>query len=156
MVERITISLDEAVLAGLDGFMEQRGYTNRSEAIRDLLRQSLTARAGEALAGGHCLATVSFIYDFGERDLIVRLARMLHDHHDLAISSQRAVVDHHHSVETLIMNGPTERVRALCDAIVSERGVKFGQVNLVPVAHQGDAHRHHQHGHSHAHLTPLL
>ncbi len=156
MVERVTITIDEAALGAIDAFMDERGYTNRSEAMRDLLRQALSARAARHMHAHHCAATVSYIYDFGERELASRIARIIHDHHDVVASSVRTPLDHHHSLEVVTLKGHTADVLAIADAIVSERGVKFGQVNAIPLDSHGHDHAHDHDGHHHVHLSPAL
>ena len=94
-MQRLTISLDDNIAQAIDDFMLARGYSNRSEAIRDLVRDSLI-RSQEAPQTKHCVAAVSYVYDYDGRDLALRLDRAQHEHHDLTISSMRTRLDHRH------------------------------------------------------------
>lgn len=132
-MRRLTISVDDDLADAFDALVERKGYLNRSEAFRDLVRREL----GEAtLATGKakwCVATVSYIYDHHERQLSNRLVQMQHDHHDVAIASQHVHLDHDNCLETVILRGRIDEVRACADGIVSQTGVRNGNVHLVPI-----------------------
>lgn len=156
MVQRLTISLDDDFAAAIDAFMARRGYTNRSEAIRDLCREALVRAAPQVDAGGHCVAAVSYLYDHHQRDLASRLHEALHDHHDIAVATLQTHLDHDHCLEVAVLKGPTAAVRRLAERAISERGVSYGQVNLVPMGHGTITHRHGPDGPVHSHPAPLL
>ncbi len=144
-MERITISLDEALAQEFDALIERRGYRNRSEAVRDLLREHLeAARQQESAAGrgGHCVANLSYVYNHHERDLAERLTELQHGHHDLTVATMHAHLDHDNCLESVILKGPTGAVRAFADALVAERGVRHGQLNVVSVEVANSAHDH--------------
>ena len=144
-MERFTISLDENLATEFDRLIRERGYQNRSEAVRDLLRGRLdTLRIQEAQAP-FCVASLSYVYNHHERDLAERLMEIQHQHHDLVVSTTHVHLDHDNCLETTILRGKTETVRQLADAVTAERGVRHGQLNLVPVDMDGG----HQHVHSH-------
>ena len=157
-MERFTISIDEDLAQEFDALIARRGYSNRSEAFRDLLRSHLeSARLGEA-AGTYCVANLSYVYNHHERDLAERLTGLQHGHHDLTVATMHAHLDHDNCLESVILKGPTEQVRAFADALVAERGVRHGHVNVVSV--QVDQGRH-SHGYAprgkatpHLHLKP--
>lgn len=151
-MERITISLPEELAAEFDRLIAERGYDNRSEAVRDMLRAQLD-RAREAReADGHCVANLSYVYNHHERELAERLMSLQHAHHDLSVSTMHAHLDHDHCIETVILKGPAQAVRQFANAIAAERGVRHGQLNLVMV----DLSREHRHGDGapHVHLRP--
>lgn len=148
-MERFTISLDEKLASEFDRLIRERGYLNRSEAVRDMLRGKLeTLRVQEKLAP-YCVASLSYVYNHHERDLAERLTGLQHDHHDLVVASTHVHLDHENCLETVMLRGKTEVVRRFADALIAERGVRHGQVNLVPV----DAEAGHGHGHVHSHPT---
>jgi CopG family nickel-responsive transcriptional regulator len=156
-MERITISLDEDLADEFDRLAEARGYQNRSEAIRDLLRREVEAsrqREGEA---GHCVANLSYVYNHHERDLAERLTGLQHGHHDLTVATMHAHLDHDNCLESVILKGPVQAVRQFADALVAERGVRHGQINVVSVS---VAETRHSHGYrpagkaAHTHLKP--
>lgn len=151
-MERITISVDTELARGFDELIRERGYASRSEAMRDLLREQLRARATRARKdAGACIGTLSFVYNHHERELGERLTAMQHQHHDLVVSGMHAHLDHEQCLETLILKGTTAAVRAFAEALIAERGVRHGQLNLVPVE-TGAVHRHG--GERHRHLRP--
>lgn len=144
-MERITISLDEALAQEFDALIERRGYRNRSEAVRDLLREHLEAARQQESAtagGGHCVANLSYVYNHHERDLAERLTALQHGHHDLTVATMHAHLDHDNCLESVILKGPTGAVRAFADALVAERGVRHGQLNMVSVEVANSAHPH--------------
>jgi CopG family nickel-responsive transcriptional regulator len=151
-MQRFTISLDEALAAEFDKLIAARGYDNRSEAVRDILRAHLDRLRESQHAQGHCVANLSYVYNHHERELADRLTRLQHAHHDLTIASMHAHLDHEHCLETVLLKGPASRVREFAHALIAERGVRHGQLNVVMV----DVTRSHSHGSgpAHSHLRP--
>lgn len=150
-MERITLSLDADLAAEFDALVRDKGYASRSEAMRDVLREHLLADSTRRGRAHPCIAALSFVYNHHERDLGERLKRLQHEHHDLTVSSMHAHLDHDECIETLILQGRSDAVRRFAESIMAERGVRHGQLNLIPVA-RGDAHRHG--GSRHQHLKP--
>lgn len=140
-MERITISLDEALAREFDALIERRGYRNRSEAIRDLLRKQLEAARSEK-ESGYCVANLSYVYNHHARDLAERLTELQHAHHDLTVATMHAHLDHDNCLESVILRGPTASVRAFTDALTAERGVRHGQINIVSVDVDNSSHAH--------------
>jgi CopG family nickel-responsive transcriptional regulator len=155
-MQRLTISLDDSIATAIDDFMARNGYNNRSEAIRDLVRNALVRSDDDSAKTENCVAALSYVYDYDGRDLAMRLDKAQHDHHDLTISSMRTRLDHRHCMEVTLLKGPTADVRKLAESTMAERGVRFGQINLVPVTSDGHRHSHGGHGHDHDHSTPAL
>ena len=132
-MQRFTISLDEDLAQAFDRLIERRGYRNRSEAVRDLLRGQLESSRQESGEARHCVANLSYVYNHHERELAERLAGIQHRHHDLTVSSLHVHLDHDHCIESVILRGATQAVRACADALMAERGVRHGSLNLVSV-----------------------
>jgi CopG family nickel-responsive transcriptional regulator len=163
-MERFTISLEQDLAEDFDRLIHERGYTNRSEAIRDMLREALERRRSEHDEGTHCVASLSYVFNHHERELADRLTGLQHAHHDLCVSTTHVHLDHDDCLETLLLRGPTAAVRRFADAIVAERGVRHGQLNLIAVEVSGGgtkyahadtgahAHSHGMHGHLHPHV----
>ncbi|GGE02878.1 nickel-responsive regulator [Polymorphobacter glacialis] len=152
-MQRLTIPLDDNLAAAFDALQQERGYASRSEAVRDIVRRTVDAARHDSEAGTHCVANLSYVYDYRVRSLAQRLLELQHAHHDLVVATTHVILDHDSSLETIILRGPTGPVRALADAISAERGVRFGAVNLVIVAPNDahdEPHSHHHHGHEHA------
>jgi CopG family nickel-responsive transcriptional regulator len=162
-MERITISIDTALAAEFDQLIAARGYKNRSEAVRDLVRAHLESARVMQGSAGHCVANLSYVYNHHERDLAERLTTLQHDQHDLTVATLHAHLDHDNCLESVILRGATSAVRAFSDALIAERGVRHGQLNLVAVevdGGHGHSHEHHHDsepgdtGKSHIHLKP--
>jgi CopG family nickel-responsive transcriptional regulator len=152
-MERFTISLDENLATAFDELIKERGYANRSEAVRDILRTHLQQSAEKRDVRGSCVANLSYVYNHHERDLAERLTSIQHAHHDLTVSTLHAHLDHDQCIETVVLKGPVKRVREFAEAIIAERGVRHGSLNLV-VVELGPAHTHGGTTHSHRHLIP--
>lgn len=150
-MERVTVSLDDDLLAQFDDFIRRKGYTNRSEAVRDVLRDRLQADQLEQDGTGHCVGSLFYVYNHHERELSQRITRIHHDHHDLIRSTMHVHLDHENCLEVSLLEGPTAQVRALADSISSETGVRHGKVNLLPVEMDGGHHHRHEHPHPHHH-----
>lgn len=133
-MQRLTISLDDDLAAAFDALMRQRGYANRSEAVRDLLRRELGERDLSSGAATECVAVLSYVFDHHERQLSSRLTEMQHDHHDLAVATMHAHISHQDCVETVILRGATQAVKAFAEGVIAETGVRHGQVQLIPTS----------------------
>jgi CopG family nickel-responsive transcriptional regulator len=163
-MERFTISLDAELAKEFDQLIESRGYQNRSEAVRDLLRRQLDEHRLQRDESPQCIANVSYVYNHQQLDLAGRLARLQHAHHDLIVSSTRAQLDHEHCIETVILRGHTADVRRFAGQLTAERGVRHGALNLV-AAEEDTGHIHGyvkssgsgkaaMQAHRHVHLKP--
>jgi CopG family nickel-responsive transcriptional regulator len=140
-MQRFTISLDEDLAQAFDQLIRSRGYTNRSEAIRDMLRHALEHTRLAREEALHCVASLSYVYNHHERQLAERLTAQQHHAHDLVVSTMHVHLDHDHCLETVILRGPTPEVRRFADALSAERGVRHGQLNLIPTE-EGAVHPH--------------
>lgn len=141
-MDRFTISLDERLAAEFDALMRARGYGNRSEAVRDLLRSRIEGERLARDAAPYSVGCLSYVYDHHERELTERLTVLAHDHHDLVVSATHAHLDHETCMETVILRGRTRAVREFADAVIAERGVRHGFLNLVPVDVAAARHTH--------------
>lgn len=156
-MERITITVDNAILQAFDAYMKQHGYDNRSEAFRDLLREKLTGESMSTGATESVVACLSYVYDHGSRDLANRMVAAQHAHHDLTMATLHVHLDHENCLETAILRGPFENVRAFAQGVLASTGVRHGNLHLIPVLMDDTRHRHHgaesrwvaAHGHSH-------
>lgn len=147
-MDRFTISLDEDLATAFDELIKERGYSTRSEAVRDILRSHLQHSAEKRDRRGSCVANLSYVYNHQERELAERLTRIQHAHHELTMSTMHAHLDHDQCIETVMLKGPAKRVRQFAEEIMAERGVRHGLLNLVnvnisaPHTHDGSTHRH--------------
>ena len=122
---RFGVSLDEELLEPFDALCAVKGYSNRSEAIRDLIRKALVAEEWQQ-ADGQGAGTLTLVYDHHKNDLARRLTQMQHDEHDIILATLHVHLDHHNCLEVLILKGEAARVRALADKLISCKGVKHG------------------------------
>jgi CopG family nickel-responsive transcriptional regulator len=145
-MKRLTMSLADDLADAFDALVRERGYENRSEAFRDLLRHDLGEVRRAERPDGPCVATLSYLYNHHQRQLATRLTDMQHEHHELTVSAMHAHLDHDHCIETVILRGRTDAVQAFAQAVIAQPGVSHGQLHLVPVASR--------HDHGHDHLEP--
>jgi CopG family nickel-responsive transcriptional regulator len=153
-MERMTISLDTALAKEFDRFIKRHGYRNRSEAMRDLIRLKLESQRLEEEQQGHCIGTLTYVYNHEERELARRLTTVQHEHHDLAISTLHVHLDHDNCLETVVVQGPTRQVRAFADEVIARPGVRHGELYLIPVDIKDTAHKHGQGNGRHSHRSP--
>lgn len=156
-MERFTISLDDQLAQQFDGWMVGKGYANRSEAVRDLLRAEIGKERLTGRDGNYCVACLSYVFNHHERDLAERLTALHHQRHDLTVSTMHAHLDHDHCMETVILRGPTTEVSQFADALCAERGVHHGKLNIISVTPHAPHARHSSHGTAsvpHVHLKP--
>ena len=119
------VSLDEDLLEPFDALCARKGYGNRSEAIRDLIRRALVEEDWQnpQLMGA---GTLTLVYDHHKNDLSRRLTQMQHDEHDIIVATLHVHLDHDNCLEVLVLKGDPERVRRLADKLISCKGVKHG------------------------------
>jgi CopG family nickel-responsive transcriptional regulator len=152
-MERLTISLDNQLSQQFDEFIRARGYTNRSEAMRDLIREHLEAARLKKREGGHCVATLSYIYNHHESDLASRVTSVQHDHHDLTLSSMHVHLDHDNCLEIAILRGEIDEVEKFANLVIATRGVRNGKLHMIPVEITQEQHA--PASSPHTHSNPL-
>ena len=146
-MRRITISVDESLAEQFDELIERRGYVNRSEAFRDLLRGHLEHNRKHTKSALHCVATVTYIYNHHERELASRMAILQHSHHDICVSTMHIHLDHDNCLETVVLKGSYKQVNAFADLLIAANGVRHGNIHIVPVSMETPSKSAHQHVH---------
>lgn len=150
-MERITVSMDAALLSRLDAYMAASGATNRSEALRDLVRRGLSDEADQR--DSDCIAVISYALDPTQRDLGRRVPQSRHDRHDAAISAMSVPLDHTGAVEVAILRGKVGELSDYAHGLFLERGIWHGQVSLIPITVISEVHAHGPgEAHRHSHL----
>jgi CopG family nickel-responsive transcriptional regulator len=148
ILSRIGIALDSELLKRFDRSIARRGYTNRSEAFRDLIRDRLVTEqtaAPDAIVVG----TVTLIYDHHASGITEKLTEAQHEHHQLVVSTSHAHLDHDSCLEVLIVHGKSAKVEKFADLLIGLKGVQHGRLVMTVPAH---AIEHtHEHGHKHSH-----
>lgn len=142
-MQRLTITVDDELVAEVDDFIVKRAYANRSEAFRDLLRSGLEHADGNETSNRQCVATLSYVYDHAARELPKRLTSEYHEHHELAHATLHVHIDHDSCLEVTVLKGRGAEVKAFADQVIAQRGVRHGHVVIMPVEPHG--------GHGRAH-----
>ena len=127
---RFGISMDDKLLESFDKLIERKGYANRSEAIRDLIRAAQVEfewEEGEKEGVG----TVTLVYNHHVRDLSDKLTEQQHAHHDQIISALHVHLDAHNCLEVLVVRGKAREVRRIADELIGVKGVKHGQLVMT-------------------------
>lgn len=160
-LERFTISLSDSLAADFDHWLEARGYTNRSEGVRDLLRKEIESERIAHNQAKNGIATISFVYNHHARSLAERLTSLQHDAHDLVICNTHVHLDHDNCLESLFLRGTIKTIQDFAQMLAAEPGVRHSHINLIPVQFSDDSHGHHHeydgedHHHHHQHIHPL-
>ncbi len=127
---RFGISMDEDLLKRLDQEIVKRGYPNRSEAIRDLIRNQLVeldwSQDEEEVAG-----TITIIYNHHVRGLSDMLLDLQHQHHNLIISVMHVHLEHEHCLEVMVIKGRASQAKTLAGKIIGVKGVKHGKLTIT-------------------------
>lgn len=135
-MERVTVTIDSELLREFDELVDRKGYTNRSEGIRDAVRQMLADQKIETDGDAKCVGCVVYMYNHNERALSSRLVETQHHHHDISAATLHLHVDADNCVEATVLNGTVRDVQNMADHITSQTGVKHGRLHLIPI---GDA-----------------
>ena len=131
MLERIGVSLEDELLEKFDALISEKGYVNRSEAIRDLIRDALVQREWSQSSGkDERVAVVTLVYDHDASSLAQKLAHIQHENHKAVISALHVHLDPHNCLEVLVLRGKGAEVLHMGEGLISTKGVKH--VKLVP------------------------
>lgn len=125
---RFGVSLDELLLDRFDTLIKRRGYTNRSEAIRDLIRQELVQKQWEE--GQEVAGAITFVYDHHKKDLLSRVIDIQHDFQNIIISTQHIHLDHHNCLEIIAVKGVAQDIQKLADTLRAVKGVRYGAMSI--------------------------
>ncbi len=129
-LSRIGVAIDSDLLARFDELIRKRGYANRSEAFRDLIRDQLVERAWES-PESPVVGTVTLIYDHHVRLLNERLTELQHEFYHDILSTLHVHLDHDHCLEVLVLRGKVRALRRLADTLIATRGVKHGRLTIT-------------------------
>ncbi|MDD2752475.1 MAG: nickel-responsive transcriptional regulator NikR [Candidatus Omnitrophica bacterium] len=125
---RFGVSLEKDLLSGFDSHLKGKKYTNRSEAIRDLIREDLVKKQwqqGEEIAG-----TITMIYDHHKREVINKLTDIQHGFGEIIISTQHIHLDHHNCLEIIAVRGRPRKAQELADTLKAVKGVKHTTLSM--------------------------
>ena len=126
---RFGVSLEHQLLQAFDRLIRRKHYSNRSEAIRDLIRETLVEQEwGE---NKETVGTITMVYDHHIRDLTNKLIDLQHEHHGLVLSVMHVHLDAHHCIEVLVVRGTSAAVRSVADRLIATKGVKHGKLTMT-------------------------
>src|SRR5438046_2098053 len=129
-LSRIGVAIDTDLLSRFDRLIGGRGYTNRSEAFRDLIRDELVEQAWES-PDSQVVGTVTLVYDHHVRLLHEKLTSIQHDYHHAILSTLHVHLDHDNCLEVLVVRGKAAIVKKVADALISTKGVKHGRLTIT-------------------------
>lgn len=122
---RTGISFEPKLLKHFDQFIKKQGYTNRSEAINDIIRDRLFHRHENKIVG-----TIKVVYDHRIGHYSKNVANLQHDYHCQIISSMHSYLDHHTCLELIVVKGSVDRIKKLLEKIRKTEGVKKAELSL--------------------------
>ena len=129
-ITRFGVSIDDELLGKFDQLIARKGYTNRSEAIRHLIRDSLVQTEWES-ASQETIGTITLVYNNHTRELSDLLTHLQHLHYRSIISTTHIHLDEENCLEVLIVRGQSEEIKKIGDLLISARGVKHGRLSLT-------------------------
>jgi CopG family nickel-responsive transcriptional regulator len=150
-MQRITVTIDDELLAALDKVIAGQGYQNRSEAVRDLVRAGMAELEERSPADHQGVAALLYVYDHEGRELARRLTRTSHAHHDLSLATMHVHLDHDSCLEVAVLRGAMNEIRHFAEHVIAERGVRHGKLVAVPVDFETAHHMHGGRGRRHLH-----
>ncbi len=131
-LERFGVSIPKDLLKDFDKIISEKGYENRSEAIRDMMRDEIIAKSVNS--NEDVVGTLTLVYDHHKKDLSEKLTHLQHDHYSDIVSTLHVHLDHDNCMEVLVIKGKSKKVQEFSDKIVSTKGVKHGKLAMTSVA----------------------
>jgi CopG family nickel-responsive transcriptional regulator len=128
-ITRFSVSIEQELLDRFLRIARKRGWGNRSEALRDLIRDALVREEWEANA--EIVGTITLVYEHHKRELSDKLTSIQHDHHDAVLSVTHIHLDHDNCLEMIAVRGTAKQVQKIADALVAARGVKHGKLTAT-------------------------
>ena len=129
-ITRFGISLEKALIERFDSLIRKKGYANRSEAIRDLIRDSLVMEEWEA-GNVETVGTITLVYSHHTRELADTLTDLQHHYHTAIISAMHIHLDEHNCLEVLVVKGKGKDIRKISDKLIGTKGVKHGKLTVT-------------------------
>lgn len=129
-ITRFGVSIEPDLLKKFDKAIKKKGYENRSEAIRDIIRENLIAEKTED-PNSEVIGTLTMIYDHHAGNLTNRLLDLQHHHHKEILTTTHIHVDHDNCLEVLVLKGKTRNIQKLADNIKSLKGIKHGELVIT-------------------------
>ena len=148
---RFSVSLEADLLVNFDRFVKDGKFATRSEAIRQLLHQTLTHDAWDADTRD-LTATFTLVYDHHKSNLVEKLIEVQHRHGNLVIATLHVHLDHDHCMEVIVLRGKGSLLRQLAAELRGLKGVHKGELTIADTTSEPTPHDHaHRHEHEHDH-----
>jgi CopG family nickel-responsive transcriptional regulator len=129
-ITRFGVSIEPDLLEKFDRMMKKKGYTNRSEAIRDIVREHLIVEYVKD-PSAEVIGTLTMIYDHHAGPLVERLLEIQHDHYQEILTTTHIHIDHTTCLEVLVLRGKTQKIQKLGDTIKALKGIKHGELVIT-------------------------
>jgi CopG family transcriptional regulator, nickel-responsive regulator len=126
---RFTVSIESELLNRYLKLSKRQGSKNRSEAIRNLMREALVRE--EWTGDAEIVGTITLVYDHHKRELMDRLTNIQHDHHDAIMAATHVHLDHHNCLEVIAVKGRASEVQKIADLLTNTKGVKHGKLSAT-------------------------
>ena len=131
-ITRFSISIPSDLIESFDEYIREKQYRNRSEAIRDLIREKLVSREWEEEFGDRIVVgTITYVYDHHKRELVDSILDIQHSFPDMVIVSQHVHLNHHNCLEVAIVKGMPGELRSLADKLKALKGVKHCTLTMT-------------------------
>ena len=127
-IVRFGVSLEKALLDRFDRLIQEKKYSSRSEALRDMIRQELVRK--EWQENREVAGAITFIFDHHQRDLLNKLTDIQHDFQKLIISTQHIHLDHDNCLEIVAVKGRAKEVKRLSDMLTAVKGIRHGSLSM--------------------------
>jgi CopG family nickel-responsive transcriptional regulator len=128
-IARFSVSIEQELLDRFLRIAKKRGWGNRSEALRNLIRDAMVREEWEANA--EIVGTITLVYDHHKRELSDKLTSIQHDHHDAVLSATHIHLDHDNCLEMIAVRGTAAQVQKIADALIGTKGVKHGKLSAT-------------------------
>ncbi|OGP51971.1 MAG: nickel-responsive regulator [Deltaproteobacteria bacterium RBG_13_43_22] len=129
-VFRFGISLEKTLIEGFDHLIKKKGYANRSEAIRDLIRDSLVTEEWDSLST-ETVGTITLVYSHDTRELNDNLTDLQHHYHHSIISAMHIHLDEQNCLEVIVVKGKAKDIKIIADRLIGTKGVKHGKLTVT-------------------------
>jgi CopG family nickel-responsive transcriptional regulator len=130
LITRFGVSIEESLLKEFDRLIARKGYSNRSEALRDLIRESLVQEEWEE-GKKETVGTIAIVYSHHTRELSRNLTDMQHRYYQSILSSLHIHLDEHNCLEVLVVKGRGKDIKKISDRLIGTKGVKHGKLSLT-------------------------
>ncbi len=129
-IKRFGVSINENLLYAFDELIAKENYNNRSDAIRDLIREKLILASWED-DEKDVVGTITIIYDHHSSDISENLVHIQHDDYKSVISTTHIHLDEHNCLEVLIVNGKSNKIKQIAENLLRAKGVKHGKLSMA-------------------------